>query len=413
MTKSKENPHDFVLEQVHDKKTRDYTRERNAAAWKNLLSVQAYVTREHVLGLSKITCSDPNRLVVFALRAKRPNADILCSCELLIRQSWRYEKDACGNVQRKDVLSGCIGGVYTYEEHRGRGLATIMIDKLVETAKTDAYLGPSGFTFLYSEVGEFYVRNGFKSFHVDLLNLPLSYTGLKHVLQPGYELVKYNEFGDLFERYNQHFDRDMRRQVQEDGLVRISVNPTADYVDWFHIRAKYLGLTLFGDNAPGIDFHKESLDTLASKFKATEPMYFGIKSVCPQTGRLRGFLVWQYEYGFNENENRFENYVTLVKSFVGDDASDPDKVALALIEQLKAYLEAEHSTPQMSNFHKIVMWESEISPAVKTSLINKFNCTHGLENSSRSAILYNNEADDEKLKLGSMIWENNTKLPWF
>ncbi|KAM9892389.1 hypothetical protein OXX79_010054 [Metschnikowia pulcherrima] len=411
MTRSREDPNDFVLEQIHDKKTRDYTRQRNAAAWRNLLSTEDYVTRENVLGLSKITCSDPNRLVVFALKAKG-SEDLLCSCELLIRESWRYKKNANGEVERCDVLSGCIGGVYTYEENRGRGLATIMIDKLVETAKTPELLGPDGFTFLYSEVGEFYARNGFKSFHVDLLNLPLKYAGAKYVVKPGYELVKYSEFGPLFELYNKHQDREITRKVAEDGIDRISISPSADYADWFHIRAKYFGVKLFDTDASHFDFENESLHSLAEKFKDSEPTYFGLKSVCAETGKLRGFLVWQYEYGFNESENKFENYVTLVKSFVGDDF-DSNDVTLELVEEMKRYLEAEHGTPQMSNFHKIVIWETEISSVVKKVLINRFGSKHGLENSSRSAILYNNDKDDAKLKSGGIIWENNTKLPWF
>lgn len=413
MTKSREEPSDFFLDEIQDTKTRDYTRERNAAAWKNLLSVEDYVTRENVLGLSKIACSDPNRLVVFALKSKFDPTRVLCSCEVLVRAAWRYVKTKDNKVQRVDVLSGCIGGVYTYEENRGRGLATIMIDKLVEMAKTSDFLGPHGFLFLYSEVGEFYARNGFKSFHVDLLNLPLSYSGTKYVLKPGIELVKYNEFDGLFEVYNRHLDQQLAHEVSQDGVDRISINPSADYVDWYHLRAKFFGVKLFDDKVSKYDFQNESLGSLTKKFESSEPVYFGIKSVCRDTGKLKGFVVWQYEYGFNQEENKFQNYATLIKSFVDEQVSSPDKTALELIEEMKTYLEAEHGTPQMSNFHKIVIWESEISPAVKKVLVNRYDCPHGLENSSMSAILYNNKEDDEKLKLGKIIWENNTKLPWF
>ncbi|GEQ68845.1 hypothetical protein JCM33374_g2514 [Metschnikowia sp. JCM 33374] len=414
MTKHREDPSDFVLEQVHDQDTREYTRQRNAAAWKNLLSTEDYVTREHVLGLSKITCSDPNRLLVFTLKGKEPAAQPLCSCELLIRESWRYSTDANGIVTRTNVLSGCIGGVYTYEENRGRGLAAIMVDKVVEEAKKDDLLAADGFIFLYSEVGEYYAQNGFKSFPVDLVNLPLSYSGAASTgLKTGFELIKYNEFADLFEVYNQHFDRAMRHKVGHDGIDRISINPSSDYVDWFHLRAKFFGVKLFDDKVSDFDFATESLDSLSHKFSASEPVYFGIKSVCPETGKLKGFVVWQYEYGYNEELGQFENYITLIKSFVDDEVFNPDEVSLELIGVMKEYLEAEHGVPQMSNFHKIVIWESEISPAVKKVLINRYKCTHGLENSSRSAILYNNKEDDHKLKSGDIIWENNTKLPWF
>ena len=62
-------------------------------------------------------------------------------------------------VEQEDILSGCIGGVYTYPQHRGNGYARIMVDKLVVEAKE--LVGPLGFVFLYSEIGEYYFKMDF------------------------------------------------------------------------------------------------------------------------------------------------------------------------------------------------------------------------------------------------------------
>lgn len=409
MTKSRESPDDFFLEEVTDARVREYTHTRNADTWRNLLSVEDYVLRERVLSLTNIVNTGKNRLVVFVLRSKDAPETPLCSCEILIRESWRYSAQN-GKVSRSDILSGCIGGVYTYPENRGRGLATIMIDKLVETVKLEEYIGTSGFTFLYSEVGEFYTRNGFQSQEVKLSELPLSPSDSPCVLPLDMHMVKFHEFDGLFEEYAVKFDKKTRRETSP-GHDQITIAPSAHYADWFHMRAKYFGATLFGNVLESFDFSKETFESLSRKFENIEPVFFGIKRVCPQTGKNLGFIVWQYEYGFDDEKQVFKNYATIIKTHVASD--DDDETAVALITAMKSYLEAKHDIPQLSNFYKIVLWESELPASVMKTVADKFGARQGLENGSRSAILFNNPADDELLKLGKMVWAENTKLPWF
>lgn len=403
MTRPKEDPADYVLEEVVDLPTKHYTRQQNAGAWKALLSAEDYVIREHVLGKARITSSKANRLHVFALRA-RAAPEPLCSCEILIRESQRFHREADGLVSRKSILSGCIGGVYTYEGNRGRGLAAIMIDKLMEYLRRPDFVGPDGFTFLYSEVGEFYTRNGFKSFGVPLMNFPLTPLAKPYAPPAGVELVKYHEFADLFNTYRDRFAAQMRARVAADGKDRVAIVPTADIVDWFHLRVKYFGVKLFGDSS-AIDFEHAPYDELVRQLSATEPAYFGLKLVS-----LAGtdFIVWQYEYGFSKERNGFENYATVIKISAGD-----DRTALRLLALMKEYLEAKHPVPQMQNFTKIVVWELEVSPAVVKQVLAQYGGVHGLDNGLRSAILFNNAADDAKVRLGEIVWEENTKLPWF
>lgn len=413
MTKSKEDPNDYILQRLSDVPTVDYTREQNSAAWKNLLSAQEYIERERCLGLSKIASSDVNRLAVFGLKSKDKPDTIVGSLELLIREAWYFHKKSDGSVIKKNVLSGCVGGVYTYPEYRGKGLATIMVDKLFELAKGSEYLGPDGFMFLYSEVGEFYTRNGFKSFAVPLLNFPLKPSNTAYENSANVSLIKYHEFDSLFEQYNGHFEKEMIAKVEADGVDRISVDPTSQYIDWFHLRVKFFSTKLFGHSDVHIDPRTDTYEEIVDKVSTIEPIYFGIQITCPTTNALKGFIVWQYEYGYDHDNNVFQNYATVIKIFVNTPHFNQEETQLALIAAMKKYLEAKHELPQMSNFHKIVIWETEITESVIASLKTKYGGVDGLENGSRSAIQCIDEDQDQRLKDGRILWENNNKLPWF
>lgn len=412
MTKTKEVAQDYALQRLTDLPTINYTRLQNSAAWKSPLTAQEYVDREHVLGLSKIASSDVNRLAVFGLLAKDRPDTLVSSIELLIREAWRFHRNGDGLVTKTNVLSGCIGGVFTYPDHRGKGIATIMVDKLLEVAQQPQYVGPDGFIFLYSEVGEYYTRNGFKSFDVPLLNVPLSQSSVAYAQPDDVTLIKYHQFGGLLKQYAEHFEKEMTAKVADDGIDRISVNPTADFIDWFHLRAKYLSTKLFHTDLK-YDPYTESYEQLVEKFSSVEPFFFGLQLTCPESGELKGFIVWQYDFSYDKKEEKLNKYATVIKIFVNTPKFDQDSVQLALITQMKRYLEAKHSLPVMSDFQKIVVWQSEISESVLSSLVTKHAGIKGLENGSRSAIRYNNPELDKMVRDGSLLWENNSKFPWF
>lgn len=405
MTKpdSRTDPADYVLVQLHDQDDISYTRLQNSDLWKGVLSTEDYILRDVALGKCKIALSKTNRLLVFVLRHKERPDETLCSIELLIRELWRFEWDeASQGVSRKDILSGCIGGVFTPPQHRGRGLARIMVDKLVDIGKTKL-LGPSGFTFLYSEVGEYYTRNGFKSFHVPITQIPLEGKKLAIGGVSEAKLVKYHDFKDLFGAYNRHFSADVASKVAKDRKTRLSVNPTSDYIDWFHLRAKYTGYRLFG-GPEKVNFQNDSYENIVAKFQNVEPQIFGIR--LDQDDKLAGFVAWTYDWA-KKDDGSYSISVTIIKLFVDDSQNDYASTAIKLIELAKCYLEQNHPTAV-----KLSIWESEINLEVHEYLLLKMGATGGMENSSRSAILCNNESDDRELRSGQVVWEDNSKLPW-
>lgn len=404
---------EYVLERLDDVSSVDQTRVENAAAWRSSLSVQQYVEREAILNMAKIASSETNRILVFGLKAVTDPDTVLSSIELLVRKAWRFHKNADGSISRKSVLCGCIGAVFTNPGNRGQGLASIMVTKLMEIAKSPAVLGEDGFVFLYSEVGEYYARNGFKSFHVPLVNIPLSQNGLPYKKPANVELIRYHDFTASFEDYNAHIERDLREKVVVDGLDRLTIDPTSDYVDWFHLRLKYVASRLYAESHVELDVTKDSYEDLVVKFDAIEPHYYGLKLLCGETGATLGFVVWHYEYDFDTKAQRRKNYLTIVNIHVDTTRAKYNEVAFQLISEVKAYFEADHGVPQLSKFEKIVIWESEITPELVQKLRVQFGSTDGLKNSSLSAVCCIDKEDDAKLKDGSIIWENNTKLPWF
>lgn len=408
------SPADYELVELNDQDLINFTRTQNAAAWRGQLSAEQYIERERVLGKTKICSLKVNRLMVFMLRDKANPTSKLCSIELLIRKSWLY-KNIGGKVQRKDVLSGCIGGVFTYPEHRGKGLAQVMVDKLVARAKLDI-LGEDGFTFLYSEVGEYYTRNGFKSFEVPLLKVPLSQRDATPILGvPGVttslagcsaSLLTYHQFGDLLEFHNRQFNDEITAKVLSDHTERVSINPTLDIVDWFHIRAKFISSKIFYQQ--DIDFTDLSLDEVNDHFHKINPDVFGIQLV-NSSGEIIAGIIWTYEFSSDAN------YVTILK-IITDNTSkySRDELCKELIAQLKTFIETPRDETPKFEFSKLVLWQSEISETVLSWLTgDEFKGVANNSNGSRSAILINNAEDDSKLQKGNLIWEGNDKLPWF
>ncbi|EGW35737.1 gcn5-related n-acetyltransferase [Spathaspora passalidarum NRRL Y-27907] len=404
------NTNQYELVHLTDKEVIQFTRRQNSEAWKGRLSSEDYVLREHVLGKSKITSSDVNRLVVYMMRRVEDGTP-LCSIELLIRKSWKFTFDETTNqVVQHDILSGCIGGVFTYPEHRKKGYARIMVDKLVKVAKSEL-LGEDGFTFLYSEVGEYYTKNGFLSLPVDLMNTPVDMNDDKLEQDPDvkdsqFELVDYHNFEPLMNDYITQFKQSIISKVQADHKTRVAVVPTSDIVDWFHLRSKYISYKLFHQDKAhnAIDFWNESYNSIRDKLVHNDPFKFGLKLYNADKSAVTAFIVWTMEWA-----STTENYASVLKTVVFE--GDKDATTIKLLKLMKNYLIKNPIVDQTTS--KIVIWESEVSSSVKEFLVNEWNTKHGIENSSRSAILINNQLEDEQLKSNELIWEGNDKIPWF
>ncbi|KAK6461862.1 gcn5-related n-acetyltransferase [Scheffersomyces coipomensis] len=404
MTASKVDPEEYELLHLTDYELIKFTRQQNSAAWKGRLTADDYIIRDLVLGKSKMIATKPNGLFVFMLRRisdKKP----VSSIELLIRTGWRFDFEN-GEVVEKEVSTGCIGGVFTYPEYRGQGLARIMVDKMMKIAKSEI-IGEDGFTFLYSEVGEYYVKNGFKSFEIPLVSIPLVDAKPVEGIDEKFELIPYHKFKPYLSIHNKQLKAEIIEKVKQDHLSRVTLVPTSDLVDWFHLRSKYISYKLFHEkkHTEPIDFVNDTYEQIAEKFERSEPHKFGLK-LLNNDNDLVGYIIWTYDW-----INDTENYATVLKIVVVD-GNDKETASLKLLSLLKNHLLKNEDNVGQTTV-KISVWESEVSEKNKKILVSKWKSKAGLENSSRSAILINNKVDDDKLQSGDLIWEGNDKLSWF
>lgn len=401
----------YELVQVFDEDIRR-TRKINSTTWKGPLSESDYLLRESVIYKSPSTNSGDNRVMVFILRDNEDHSRILSSVELLVRKAWKVKWDVLEKQARqKEVFCGCIGAVHTNPDHRGRGFAQIMVDQLVFLAKNEI-VGSEGFLFLYSEIGEYYTRNGFKFFDVPLTAIPVpklvsSFEQAVKNEKASVNLVKYHDFSSLFESYSNQLSNTLKNKTAEDKNMRVSLIPNLGTLDWFHLRAKFISQRLFYNHIP-VDFSKPYSDIVA-QLKDIEPSVFGIK-ICDKN-KLLGFISWTHDWKYNNKERIYECSVVVIKIFVDKD-EDFTACAKKLIYFMLTYC-GEYNLTADAPINLVTIWESELNHGVKEFLTENFNASTGLDNSSKSAILMNDGSEDKLLHEGKLVWENNTKLPWF
>ena len=98
---------------------------------------------------------------------------------------------------------------------------------------------------MYSEVGEYYKRNGFVFFNVPLTTIPVpellsSFDQVVKNEKDSIDLIKYHDFSSLFETYSSQFNNDLKNKTAEDKRMRVSLIPNLGTLDWFHLRAKFI-----------------------------------------------------------------------------------------------------------------------------------------------------------------------------
>lgn len=423
-TTTAENDLDYTLTELTDVDQIRFTRKQNSQSWKGQLSAEKYVEREFVLSKSKIALGDDNKLYVFALHKKNTPNEFLCSIELFVRTSWifKYNK-ASGTVEKHDIKSGCIGGVYTYPDYRGKGLARLMVNKLVQISKLK-YIGEDGYIFLYSEIGEYYSKCGFKSFEVPLTFISLTIEKESQVSEfeqllkqetLDVELINYHDFEDVYKIYNKVHESEFIKRTLKDHKSRISISSSSDYIDWFHLRSKFISHQVFQDSQPPINFIEETYEEISEKLsKYVNPNVFGIKLMETSTKKLQGFISWTYDWVLNSSTGNSENYITILSIYV-DELEDYEFVSKKLFQLCKSYLQQFDLFKglKQNDLQKIVLWELEVTSNLLEHFLKTYNGKHGNPNGSMSCALIFDENDNEDLKNGNLIWELNNKLPWF
>lgn len=395
--------HNYRLVHVTEKDVVNFTRSQNGASWRGALTLDQYVTRELVLSKGKLI----KQLMVFILEDSRQTK--LASIELLVRDATRYSYDGA-RVVRQAIQCGSIGGVFTYPDHRGKGLAKVMVDELMDQARS-TLVGSHGFTFLYSEIGDYYERNGFVSEPVALTHIPVNAAN-KTSIHNDDDLVSYigyHEFEPYFELYRQRYEEEITKAVTNDHKPRVSANITLAYADWFHLRAKYISYHLFHQK-PKINFESSTYEELVDKFLPITPQIFGLK--ISVNNRTAGFIVWTYDWDTTDNQPA--NKATVIRLHV-EPGFDKEDYTWRLLQHTKRFLEQQNAKGELATtgFVKIVVWDSDTTPQIREKLEQLYDAKTGIVNTSRSAIHFHSPDDQKKYCNGELVWANNNKLTWF
>lgn len=365
----------LVLELISDPEIIRFTHLNNSEAWRSKLSKEQYADRERTIGLQsnlgKRKQDEPLGVYHYVLRdlsipVVNKFDDIVASVETLNRKAWRIDgKDG----ELKTVYSACIGGVFTLEKHRKKGYAAVMINQLNE--KLDKQLGEDGFTFLYSEVGEYYQKFGYESFEVPVHSFPTENISGSKISKSDYHYLKYDDYAKLVEAEEKTIKDAFIEESHTNDKSLVTLIPDIDIYSWFHDR-----------------------DIFISKILRPEVKIEHFGAVLNNSN---DHIIWLHDWNSEKlvivkiyNENQDE-----IKSF--------EKLISIAIEEAQLY-----------NFKGISIWDSSLGESKEhhdkaLKLIENFEGAKTFQpNSSMSAIRLH-----DKTPKNEISWENNDKWCWF
>lgn len=359
----------LVVERTEDPRVFRWMLLQSSEIWRDQLTREQYVERDDYLTPCKLynffDKTDPTGIYYFVMKnlsiQKPEDCDeitlltynIVCSCELVVRKSWRFTQGV-----QQDVLSGCIGSVYTLSQHRSKGYALFL---MAEVEKESAeIMGLNGFLSLYSEVDRYYEKFGYHSYPVDVVEFgPISGDDTK------VKALGYREFDSLILDYKTRLSAYLSRK-QANHMV--SIVPTPEMIEWHHIRSRYISKTLY------------------DKF----PQNFGFQID-------KSFTIFSHDYG----DNFLVVHIIYATNF----------------HQLSILLRELAKEANRTGFEGVHIWESQLVDyrleemeadeisQVKLYIENDLKGNYGVTNGSLSSL---------KMLDGSFTeWGANHKWPWF
>lgn len=367
----------LVLEPISDPEVIRFTHLNNSEAWKSKLTKDQYADREWKIGcessLGRRKVDEKLGIFHYVLRDLSIQSDnktdnIVASCETMNRRAWRIDEQ---NGELKEIKCACIGGVFTLKDHRKKGYAAEMITRLNDAV--DKQLGPGGFTFLYSEVGEYYSKFGYESHEVPVHTFQPQNSPLAKLPKSDYHFLKYDDYERLVESQYKHVRENLIKTsaTLDSDRCLVTLVPDIDIYNWFHDR-----------------------DIFISKVLRPEVQLEHFGAVLNGTN---DHIIWLHDWNedklvivrvYNENEHDVKSFEKLI-SIAAEEA-------------------------QLYNFKSISIWDSSLGEDKRhhdeaLKLVEQFEGAKTFQpNSSMSAIRFH-----DKTAKGHYSWENNDKWCWF
>lgn len=380
----------IILERTNDWDVIRYCQSRNYDTWGKPLSLKQYLEREEInykhslCNLDRDYSKEKRGDYYWVLKDSKAESpvskdpklrNIVASCEILVRDAWVVDSSD-KDLKIRDCLSAVIGSVFTYPENRSKGYASRMLTLLVKQMQ-NLFPGKYDFSFLYSEVGEFYSRFGYESRHVPLVDIALD----EHREEPNFAYHPLTtNFDECLAVYSSKLKKEMVADVSSEKLeqntISFCLKPQRGTIEWFLNRSRHSAYSIAGQ----------------SKEEAANLM-FGSTLETPESG----FVIWFLDYRtkvatvlmlYANSFDNFKNLMFLCRNLVPAD------------------------------FEKLVLWESEVTDYDKSGSSNKkalqyvrdeMQAQTGLENSSLSAFRFLNLDVSGK----NVHWICNGKSCWF
>ncbi|CCH46441.1 hypothetical protein BN7_6035 [Wickerhamomyces ciferrii] len=371
----------IVLEEVTNLEILKFAYKAHSESWSGLLSSEQYIDRELQLrSQSKQLQTDtsPYGLFLYILRdlqipSENETDNIVTTGEVLIRKSWRIDGDDVENL--KIVNSGVIGNVFTLKNHRGKGYATQLFHKLNELL--DEKLGKDGYSFLYSEVGTYYEKFGFKNFNIKTHTISIKDYKIDDEHLSNTEPLKLHKYKDLINYQKDKLEKSFLQKAKtlpKDESI-ISLIPNVDIYDWINEKDQLISTKLFPNS---------KVDN------------YGILDL-----KTKNHFIWLHDFSSKK--------LYIIKSFINEESND--------IESLKNLVYGTIKEAQLYGIEKIHFWDTSIGQTLKyhdliiewfKTEFNDSNISLFEEIDSIPAIRMNDGKSGLKIH-----WENNEKWSWY
>jgi hypothetical protein len=285
--------------------------------------------------------------------------NIVASCETRNRKAWRAHKGVL-----KQIISPCIGSVYTLPLHRKKGYAGKMI-KLLNEYWVER-LDPDSFIFLFSEIGHYYTKMGYTSHEVKVHKLPVP-REIPETLDLDYTTLEFEKYGDLINLESKKLIENLVNRSKTTDVPVFSLDMDLDTFTWFHLRDRFIG-------------SKVSPDFKLERFGAE------LKD------GSRDHVIWLHDWN--------------------DDSLTILKLKFSSLNSFKFLLNLAFSEAKAAKLHEIDLWDSSLGKD-ETLYRESFDYVKSIE----GAVLHQDNDSLSAMRLNSLskdyIWENNDKWCWF
>jgi hypothetical protein len=328
----------FRLRSLTSREEIDYNHTLNYKEWGQGLTTEQYLEREIHL-CNQPSCANDG-VKFWSYEQQDPNTKawtVVSCCESLTRPAMYKVK---GSPVR-DTTSISIGAVFTPMEHRGKGYAKDMLDRVMEKFDEEKgafaqydQLSPEAlehsFSVLWSDVGYYYSKFGYALTENREVAFPVP-----EVAPAGEDeatvadkFIEEEDIAAFAERDTAQFVRDLDAWTEADGTTRVAITPGADVHELTHARVAFLAPLM-------------------------RPVEHAIIHTVHYGAQRDGVtLLWTQDFGNNK--------LNILRVYSEREFSPESADEMAFLQTLMALLQAAAQEARRWNLKKVTLWLQDL-----------------------------------------------------